>query len=97
MKYLHAAAAALILAIAFFVFQVARSFGFPDGAITEIERAERPLLYVFGALSVVCAGLLVLLPMRARRWVWAAYIVVAAIAFFIDRHFVATLAGGGGG
>ena len=97
MKYLHTAGAVVILAVACLVVHEARSFGFPDGALTELERAERPLFYTFAAASLVCAGSLVLLPMAARRWCWAAYVVIVVLVVVIDHRLAASLAGGGGG
>lgn len=86
-----------MLALAALVVLEARGFGFPDGALTELERAEQPLFYGFAAASGVSAGLLLLLPLRARRWVWVAYVVIAASVVLLDRQLAASLPGGGGG
>ena len=95
-KHLHTAGAVLLLALAALVVLEARSFGFPDGALTELERAQRPLYYGFAAASGLCAVLLLLLPTRAR-YVWAAYVVIVAGVVLVDRHLAASLPGGGGG
>ena len=85
---------AVILLAAFLSYQAARYLGFPDGFLTELDRAERVLLRIFAGTSVVAGLASILLghfchPTSRRRLygVLLTYGVVAAALYSLDLYY----------
>jgi hypothetical protein len=94
-----------VLALAAFVYAELRLLGFPDGHLTELDRARIPLHSVFIGLSVLC-GLCSLYLAAAEsgrrrhlglRAVVPLYLVIVLATLLIDFHLGSYLDGGTGG
>ena len=97
--------AVIVLAIAAYDYLWLKDLGFPDGAITELDRARIPLYKVFITLSVFCGAYLIYLGAKGvdqqRRMrllaVTFLYLLIVAVTITIDWRFSTYLPGGGGG
>lgn len=90
-----AVAGGLIIVTAGVVFVTVNGWGFPDGHLTDLERALRPLGYVFVWVSILVGfGLLLLRRFRAdsgaSRYGWVVLIayVVFAVSLLIVRVYL---------
>jgi hypothetical protein len=97
--------AGVVLAIAAYDYLWLKDLGFPDGAITELDRARIPLYNIFVTLSVFCGAYLIYLGAKAseqqRRMrlltVALLYLLIIAVTISLDWHFSTYLRGGAGG
>lgn len=104
-KPLSCAVAGLILAIAANDYLWLNNLGFPDGSITELDRARIPLYKAFIALSFLCGAYFVYLGAMASEQrrkgrflaALALYTLILAATLSIDRYFGTYLRGGEGG
>lgn len=88
-----------------FVYQEVRLLGFPDGFLTELERAERILAYIFILTSFLTSFWFVFLSWRASQQrvvtklcvTILLYTVLVILLFAIDFYLRKHLRSGGGG
>lgn len=82
------------------------SLGFPDGFISELQRAERNLAYIFISISIVLGLFFVYLGGATaaengvgRKLTVAAclYLIFIAVLILADNFYRANLTGSGGG
>lgn len=108
MKYFYFTVCVAIFLIGCFFTLEAKYIGFPSsaGGATELERAEKPLFYRYGAFCFFTAAALLILSYEAsasrwkqvlRIWILLLFLVLSAIVYAIELHYVSTLRGGGGG
>jgi len=97
--------AILLFAVAVLLYLAADSKGFPDGHLTELDRAEQPLFYVSSILSLL-GGLFLLYLARFKKVASANRIFYRTLTFLflvvlmiggLDWYFVETLENGVGG
>ena len=94
-----------VLAMAAYEYAWLQGLGFPDGHLTDLDRARIPLHGAFIGLSVRC-GLCFLLLARIApgrpRWIWlltviGLYLAIILVTFSIDWHLSTSLDAGAGG
>jgi len=94
-----------VLAVAALIHAELRLLGFPDGGLTELDRARIPLHSAFIGLSILC-GLCSLYLAAAEsdrrrnlgvRAVLLLYLVIGLATLLIDLHLSSYLDGGTGG
>lgn len=93
------------LALATIAYLERQSLGFPNGHLTEVERAQKTLLALSTWTSLLFSGWFAFLGwMAARRRVGTKlcvatilYVLVAALLLGVDRYLRQHLEGGGGG
>jgi hypothetical protein len=94
-----------VLAMAAYEYAWLQGLGFPDGHLTDLDRARIPLHGAFIGLSVLC-GLCFLLLARigpgGPRWTWllvvvALYLSIVLVTLSIDWHLSTSLDAGAGG
>lgn len=97
--------ATLLTVIAAVLYFSADMKGFPDGHLTELDRAERPLFYVSSVLSLL-TGLFLLYLTRFRKLSNTNRIFYRTMGFLLlmvlivgslDWYFIETLGNGVGG
>jgi hypothetical protein len=94
---------AIVIAVVVY-FAFIYQLGFPDGFISEQDRARRTLSYYVIATSIVTSVLvafsIVKQPVTPKRWsiaLCAFYALSLVAAFLFDRIWIAQLTGSGGG
>jgi hypothetical protein len=95
----------MLLAVAAFAYTELQLLGFPDGHLTELDRARIPLHSVFIGLSVLCGLYCIYLaaadPGRRRqlglRAVVLLYLAIGLATLLIDLYLSSYLDGGIGG
>lgn len=95
----------VVLIIASYFYVVVRSFGFPDGHVTELERAREPLYITFILLSVLHGAIFFVISFTAVGTrlvqlllrVGAVYVVCVVTIFAVDTIFSFYLDHGVGG
>lgn len=97
--------ACFALASSVFAYEEIRLLGFPDGFLTELERAERILAYVFILISFPTSFWFIFLSWRASQQriitklclTILLYTVLVIILFVINFYLRQHLSSGGGG
>jgi hypothetical protein len=80
---------------------VRQTLGFPDGHLTDYERALRTIYAVFSAGSMLAGGLFVILMLRATRprslvLAWVGYLAFGLLLVLLAFLFGTLLDNGGG-
>ena len=93
------------LVIAAYLWISTLNYGFPDGYVTEFERAELVLFRTLSLISVFVAGLSTWIALREWnektayliRYSYFLYLLILAGGYFINHWLRAGLDSGGGG
>ena len=102
LSYLIAITAFIVAAV---LYHAANLKGFPDGHLTELDRAERPLFYGSTVLALLAGLFFLSLPRKAKTsrgnkiFVWAVIVIVvlSLVLVALDWYFIKTLDAGQGG
>lgn len=95
----------ILFIVAVMLYLSAASKGFPDGHLTELDRAERPLFYVSGVLSLLMGLVLLYLARFSKAHhthkIFNGVIVILLILIIsvggLHWYFISNLDGGFGG
>ncbi|TGM61595.1 hypothetical protein [Leptospira adleri] len=108
MKYFYFAVCVAVFLIGCFFTLEAKYMGFPSssGGATELERAEKPLFYQYGSFCFFTAAAILILSYKTkgsrsrnvlRIAILLLFVVLSAVAYWIDLKYISTLNGGEGG